>query len=334
MVGLATIATVIASQAMITGVFSLTQQAVQLGYLPRMQIVHTSSKTRGQIYLPRINWALMGACIGLVLAFGSSSRLAGAYGIAVTATMAISSLLYLFVVTMRWGWSWWKALLLVSLFLGFDGAFFGANLLKLLDGGWITLLLAGGITVIMATWRDGRKAIADRMLAQRLPFELFLRDVNRHHPHRVSGTAVFLTVSQQGVPAALLHFFKHTHVLYERVLLLSIAVVDVPFLGSHERVTLLDIGAGFFRVVARYGFMEKPDVPEIMLIVEGLGLSSPLVRTTYFLGRETLLTTGSSPMARWRKTIFALMSRNAQTAMSYYNIPVNRVVELGQQISL
>lgn len=334
MVGLATTATVIASQSMISGVYSLTQQAVQLGFLPRMQIVHTSSETQGQIYIPQVNWAMMVACLSVVLAFGNSNRLAGAYGIAVSATMGISSVLYFCVVTRRWGWSSWKALPLLMIFLVFDMAFFGANLLKLVDGGWFTILIASVVTLLMATWRDGRAAISRRMVESRLPVEVFLDDVARHVPQRVYGTSVYLTVSPVGTPPALLHFYKHAHVLHERVMLLSIQSADVPTVPTEERLQLKDLGQGFYRLIASYGFMERPKVPEIMKIASGMGLEMDPATTTYFLGRETLLTTGTSEMFLWRKKLFALMSRNAQTAMSYFSIPINRVVELGVQVEV
>lgn len=334
MVALATMATVIASQAMISGVFSLTQQAVQLGFLPRVRIIHTSMETRGQIYVPQMNWALMTACIGLVLIFGNSSRLAGAYGIAVTATMGITSVLYFFLVIRGWKWPLWKALPLVTLFLAFDLAFFGANLLKLLDGGWFTIAIALCVTTVMITWRDGRAALARRMLQTRMLIEPFVKDVSEQLPHRVPGTAVFLTVSADITPLALLHFYKHAHVLHEKVILLSIKSEDEPFVDKEERLHIDDLGQSFYRLTASYGFMEKPDVPEIMRLASNKGLATQPAATTYFLGRETLLTSGPAGMMHWRKNLFATMSRNAQSAMAYFNIPVDRVVELGIQVSL
>lgn len=334
MVALATMATVIASQAMISGVFSLTQQAVQLGFLPRVHIVHTSREIRGQIYVPQVNWALMIACIGLVLIFGNSSRLAAAYGIAVTATMGITSILYFFLVVRGWKWPLWKAVPLVALFLAFDLAFFGANLLKVLDGGWFTITIAICITIVMITWRDGRAALARRMLQTRMMIEPFVKDVGERHPHRVSGTAVFLTVSAEITPLALLHFYKHAHVLHEQVILLSIKSMDEPSVPKDERLRFDELGHGFYRLIATYGFMEKPDVLEIMRLASKKGLTTEPATTTYFLGRETLLTSGPYKMMHWRKNLFAAMSRNAQSAMGYFNIPVDRVVELGIQVTL
>jgi KUP system potassium uptake protein len=334
MVLLSTAATVIASQAMITGVYSLTQQAVQLGFFPRIHIVHTSPETQGQIYVDKINFALMAACISLVLVFKESSRLAGAYGIAVTATMAITSVLYFFVVRRIWNWPLWKALPLIALFLAFDIMFFGANLLKVLDGGWFTLAIALVITVAMATWRDGRAELSRKMQSDGLSMELFLKDIEAHNPLRVQGTAVFMTVSPTGVPSALLHHLRHNHVLHEKVIILSIRSADVPAIPVSERVKLQELGQGFYRVLAFYGYMETPNVPAVMKQVSRLGLHTELSATTFFLGRETLLTTGRSKMSRWRKSLFSFMSRNAQTPMTYFGLPPNRVVEIGIQVEL
>ena len=334
MVLLSTVATVIASQAMITGVYSLTQQAVQMGFFPRIHIVHTSSETQGQIYIKSINFALMVACISLVLVFGESSRLAGAYGIAVTATMGITSVLYFFVVRRVWHWSLWKALPLVAVFLVFDWTFFGANLLKVLDGGWFTLAIALAVTVAMATWRDGRAELSNKMQSSGLAMDLFLKDIETQKPTRVQGTAVFMTVSPTGVPSALLHHLRHNHVLHEKVIILSIRSVDVPSLPAGERIKIQELGQGFYRVFAFYGFMETPNVPKIMKQVSRLGLHTELAATTFFLGRETLLTTGRSKMGQWRKSLFTFMSRNAQTPMTYFGLPPNRVVEIGIQVEL
>lgn len=334
MVALATMATVIASQAMISGVFSLTQQAVQLGFLPRVRIVHTSSETRGQIFIPQVNWILMAACIGLVLVFGSSSRLAAAYGLAVTATMGITSVLYFFLVVRSWKWPLWRAVMVVSLFLAFDLAFFGANLLKILDGGWFTVAIALCVAISMVTWRDGRAALEDRMLETRLPIENFVKDVAERHPYRVSGDAVFMTVSADVTPLALLHFYKHAHVLHERVILLSVKSGDQPTIADRDRLRIDELGSNFYRVVATYGFMERPDVLKALRLASEKGLTLEPSSSTYFLGRETLLTNGPSRMMHWRKSLFAGMSRNAQSAMGYFGIPVDRVVELGTQIAL
>ncbi|MEW6753721.1 MAG: KUP/HAK/KT family potassium transporter [Candidatus Latescibacterota bacterium] len=334
MVALSTAATVIASQAMISGVFSLTQQAVQLGYLPRLRIVHTSSQTRGQIYVPQANWGLMLACIALVLAFRESSRLAAAYGIAVTATMGITSALFFVVVRRRWGWPLWQALPLLLLFLAFDLAYLGSNLLKVADGGWFTLAVAGAITVAMTTWRDGRAELGRKMRAVRFPIEWFVEDVERQHPQRTPGTAVFMTLSAEDTPLSLLHHFKHTRVLHEKVVLLSIAAADVPVVPARERLRVADLGQGFYGVVATYGFMEKPSAPEVLAQAAEHGLETRPFTTTYFLGRETLLTSGRSRMMRWRKELFSFISRNALTATAHFGIPPDRVIEIGVQLEL
>ncbi|MEW6753818.1 MAG: KUP/HAK/KT family potassium transporter [Candidatus Latescibacterota bacterium] len=334
MVALSTMATVIASQAMISGVFSLTQQAVQLGYLPRLRIVHTSSETRGQIYVPQVNYALMVVCLALVLGFRESSRLAAAYGLSVTATMAITSMLFFVVVTRAWGWRLWKAVPLVALFLAFDLSFFGSNLLKLADGGWITLAVAGSITIAMTTWRDGRAELARKMRSVRFPIEWFVEDVERQHPHRVSGTAVFMTLSAEDTPLALLHHFKHNQVLHQNVVLLSILSTDVPAVPPAERVLVVELGQGFYRVTAAYGFMERPSAPDVLETAAHYGLHARPFTTTYFLGRESLLTSGRARMMRWRKVLFSVMSRNAFTAPAYFGIPPDRVIEMGVQLEL
>lgn len=334
MVCLSTVATIIASQAMISGIFSITQQAIQLGLCPRLKIVHTSRETQGQIYIPGVNYAMMMACIGLVIAFKKSSGLAGAYGIAVTADMAFTSLLYFFVITRAWQWPVFKALPLVTLFLVFDVAYFSSNLLKLLDGGWVTLTIAAMIVIAMTTWKDGREALARRMLSSRLPVDLFLQDVEKQQPQRVRGTAVFMSVSPVGIPTSLLHHYKHNQMLHEKVVLLSIRWVDTPALPDSEKIQIEDYGQGFYRIVALYGFMEKADVSQIMRLASLRGLDVDLSTTTYFLSRESLLTTGDSKMMRWRKALFAYMSRNASTATTYFDVPPDRVVELGLQIQL
>ncbi|HQP31209.1 MAG TPA: potassium transporter Kup [Deltaproteobacteria bacterium] len=334
MVGLATIATIIASQALISGVFSLTQQAIQLGYCPRMRIMHTSSEKEGQIYIAGVNYTLMILCITVVLMFKESSGLAGAYGIAVTLTMTMTSLLYFVVITRTYGWPLWQALPIVGLFLFFDIPNVSGNLLKIVDGGWFTLLVAACVLTLMKTWKDGRKQLSRAMLKKRFPIELFLEDVAAHEVKRVFGTAVFMTVSPDGTPAALLHHVKHNHVLHEKVILLSIRTLDIPSVPACDRLKLDHLGQGFYRILADYGYMEKPNIPEIMDMVSLMVVGIEPATTTYFLGRETLLTTGTSKMAGWRKALFAFMSRNASNPTSYFGIPPNRVVELGAQIEL
>jgi KUP system potassium uptake protein len=330
---LSTIATIIASQAMISGVFSLSQQAVQLGYLPRVRVLHTSAGHRGQIYLPGVNWVMMVGCLGLVLAFQESTNLAGAYGIAVTATMGITSIIYYLVVTRLWNWPIWKAGLLVGLFLFFDVSYLSANLLKLIDGGWFTIGVAVLITICMTTWREGRKALAE-LLTPRLTIDLFLKDIEQKNPYRIPGTAVFMSVNPKGVPVALLHHYKHHKVLFEQVILLSIVTQDLPRIDPKERLTLEEFGQGFYRITALYGFMETPRVPEIMALAGRLGVKTQMAETTFFLGRESLFTSGKSRMAHWRKILFSMMSRNAMNPTNYFEIPPGRVIEIGTQIQL
>ena len=334
MVALATIATVIASQALISGAFSLTQQAIQLGFSPRIQIVHTSAEVKGQIYMPAVNFALMIACLLLVLSFKESGRLAGAYGLSVTATMSLTSGLFLVAALRVWRWPMWKALPLVSLFLLFDLSYFGANLFKIIDGGWITLVVAIVITVIFTTWKKGREDLKQRLSAERLPLEAFLADIARHGLPRVRGTAVFMTLSPEGTPPTLLHHVKHNHILHEHVVLLTIQSADVPTVSNAQRVRIGDLGQGFYRLTALYGYMETPNVPKIMKLAAGCGLPEEPAKMSFYLGRETLLTTGTSRMMRWRKSLFSFMSRNAANPTTFFGIPPNRVVELGSQVRL
>ena len=333
MVGLSTIATVIASQALISGVFSLTQQAIELGFCPHFLIVHTSRVIRGQIYMPAVNYTLMIACLGVVIGFRGSSGLAGAYGIAVTGTMTITSILYLIVITRVWRWSLWMAVPLVAVFLVFDLSYFGANLLKVKDGGWFTLLAAALFTTAMTTWRKGRSELI-RKFETRIPLKKFLEDNALHYLPRVQGTAIFMTITPDGTPPVLLQNLKYNKVLHEKVVLLSILPTDVPTVPARERVIVEDLGRGFYRVIAYNGFMQRPNVPEIMKLASNLGLPIDEAEMTYYLGRVSLFTTGDSKMMRWRKVLFVFMSRNAGTPAAYFGLPANRVVELGAQIQL
>ena len=335
MVALSTMATVIASQAMISGVYSLTQQAVQLGYCPRIHIVNTSAETKGQIYLPGVNNAMMVACLGLVLAFKSSSNLAGAYGIAVTATMGITSIIYFYVVHTLWRWSYWKTIPLIVLFLVFDVTYLSANMLKILDGGWFTLTVAGLIMLAIVTWRDGKQALGARYAAMGLPITLFLDSlVASDRPLRTPGAAVFMSVSSTGTPITLLHHYKHNKMLHELIILLSVTSTELPFVPRSSRLEVTSLGHGFFRIIARYGFMQTPSVPEIMELARAHGLDVTMESTSFYLGRETLLTGGQAEMAGWRKSLFAYMSRNAWNATTFFGIPPGRVVELGAQVEL
>ncbi|MCW5830955.1 MAG: potassium transporter Kup [Labilithrix sp.] len=334
LIGLATVAAIIASQAMISGAFSLTQQAVQLGYWPRVTIKHTSDRAVGQIYVPEVNFALLVGCIVLVLAFQDSSRFASAYGIAVTGTMSITSILF-YGVARRWGWSAFTAGGLVTLFLVFDLAFFGANVHKIADGGWFPVGVGIVMFTLMTTWRRGRELLGREFREQALPLDIFMADLAATNPHRVVGTAVFMTSSPDGAPPVMLHYFKHSKVLHEQVLLLSIATQHVPEITRLERVQQIeDLGQGFYRIRAQYGFMQTPNVLELMDICAEKGLETRETDTSYFLGRETLIMTKKKGMVRWRKMLFAVMSRNARPANAFFQIPPNRVVELGSQIEL
>jgi KUP system potassium uptake protein len=339
LVGIATLAAIVASQALISGAFSLTRQAVQLGYAPRVTIRHTSSREIGQIFLPEVNWALAAATIALVLGFRSSSSLAAAYGIAVTGTMAITTLLFHRVTRDLWGWSRWKAWPLTLVFLAVDLAFFGANLVKVEEGGWFPIVAAVAVYTTLSTWKRGREALAAMLGEAGLPLDLFLADVARKKPPRVPGTAVFMTGNLGTVSPILLHHLKHIKVLHERVVLTSLVTEEVPAVPEAERVRVRDLGSGFFQVVARYGFMETPDVPALLASLPRLSGPGPKLEvkpmeTTFFLGRETILPTGRARLARWRKRLFIVMARNAQTASAFFGLPPNRVVEMGAQIEL
>ncbi|MBL8602975.1 MAG: potassium transporter Kup [Myxococcales bacterium] len=334
MVAIATVATVVASQALISGAYSITQQAIQLGYWPRMTIVHTSNETEGQIYIPEINSFLMIACVLLVMTFRASSGLAAAYGIAVTGTMSITSILFYAVATGRWGWSPLKAGSLVGLFLVFDLAFFAANAVKIAQGGWFPLVVAAAIFTMMTTWKKGRAALGRYMIANTLPLDLFMADVRNTRPPRVKGTAVFMTGNPDGAPPVLLHHFKHNKVLHKQVVLLSVATEHRPEVPEADRVTIRDVGEGFFQVTARYGFMQTPNVLDVLASCEKRGLVIDKNDTSFFLGRETLLTTGRADLSHWRKALFSFLSRNARPANAFFQIPPNRVVELGTQVEL
>jgi KUP system potassium uptake protein len=333
-VAIATAATVVASQALISGVFSLTQQAVQLGFFPRVTIVHTSKHAEGQIYIPEVNWGLLVACMALVLTFRSSTALAAAYGIAVTGTMTITSIVYFVVVTRAWVWPAWKAAPLVLLFLSIDLSYFAANAAKFLDGGWFPILLGLGLFTIMTTWKRGRQELAAAFQKDVLPLDVFLADVAQVNPPRVNGTAVFMASNPKGTPAVLLHHFKHNQVLHKQIVLLSVGSEQVPEVPLERRVKVEPLGLGFFRIIVSYGFMQQPNVPLVLSTCKAEGFSIELRNTSYYLGRETLLSTGRSGMPRWRKALFAFISRNARPATAYFGLPPNRVVELGMQIDL
>ncbi len=331
-VAIATAATVIASQALISGAFSLTRQALQLGYLPRMTIVHTSGKTVGQIYIPEINWALMVACVWIVVSFGESSKLAAAYGVAVTGTMTITSILFYAAMSPRWGRV--TTGLLTAGFLVIDLSFFFANIAKIPHGGWLPLVIAALIYAVMTTWKKGRAALARYVLQAHVPLEAFIDDVRLRSPQRVNGTAVFMSLNPSATPAALLHNFKHNRIVHEQVVILSVATEPVPEVSADDRLSVCSLGEGFFQVIARYGFMETPDVPSIIERGRDAGIKTEKGATSFFLSRETLVTTRRRGMSRWRKMLFVFLSKNARSPTTYFSLPANSVVELGMHVEL
>ncbi|MCW3480223.1 low affinity potassium transporter Kup [Neisseriaceae bacterium JH1-16] len=331
---LATLATVIASQAVISGAYSLTRSAIQLGYCPRMKITHTSAREIGQIYLPFVNWALLVAVMVVVLTFRSSDNLAAAYGIAVTGTMAITSILFYVVARHEWKWSLPVAGGLTGLFLAFDLTFFSANLLKVTHGGWLPLAIGVVIFTLLSTWKRGRELLFERIQEHALPIDSFVENIEAYPPTRVEGTAVFLTGTTHGVPHALLHNLKHNKVLHERVVFLTVRTEDMSYVDDADRVQVEQLSPSFWRVIARYGFMESPDQQDILQHCEKAGLSLELMETSFFLSRETLISTARPGMARWREKLFVWMSKNALRATDFFQIPTNRAVELGAQVEL
>ena len=337
LVVVATIATVIASQAVISGAFSLTSQAMQLGYCPRIQVNFTSEREKGQIYVPNINWLLLLAVIIVVLGFRSSSHLASAYGIAVTLTMMIDTILAFVVVRALWKWSWPRAALFLLFFVVVDFAFFAANVTKVFDGGWFPLALGLSVFVLLSTWKRGRQLLQERLRRDSMPLDAFLASISAEAPQRVEGTGVFLTAHPQGVPRAMLHNLNHNKVLHQRVVLLQVVTEDVPHVPESERVRVETLPAGFHRVFVRYGFKDDPHVPRAMQLCAVQGLSFEMMETSFFLGRETVvrLPLATRPqVARWRQILFNWMFRNADTATAFFKIPPNRVVELGSQVEL
>ena len=334
LVVMATMATVIASQAIISGVFSLTRQAIQLGYLPRMQIVHTSQAEIGQVYMPTVNWTLMFCTIALVIGFRSSTNLAGAYGVAVSTTMIITTILAYVVARDQLHWSVLLAGAITAGFLFGDLAFLGANLFKIADGGWFPLLIAAVVFTIMTTWRRGRTILNSRLREGALSPEVFVTSLRGHAPVRVPGTAVFMHRSRDVIPSALLHSLKHYKALHKQVILLTVVSEEVSHLRDDERLQLEDLGEGIYRITCRYGYMEEPDIPALLeRVSREWHMSIPPMDTTYFLGRETLIVTSrKSGMATWREKLFASMTRNAESAARFFSLPPNRVVELGAQI--
>ena len=335
MVVLATLAAVIASQAIISGAFSLTMQAIQLGYAPRLKVLYTSARIIGQIYVPVVNWILMFCCIGLVLGFGSSSHLAAAYGVAITTTMLITTVLFYFVAQRRWKWPAAVALPVATFFISIDLAFFGANMLKVTHGGWFPLLASSAILFLMLTWRKGRRILREHLGDICIPLDMLLSDLKSQRIRRVPGTAVYMSGNRCGTPLALLHNLTHNQVLHEQVVLLTVRTEEVPYLtNKKDRIALEKLEEGFWRASVHFGFMEKPDVPAALRLVRQKELRFDPMRTTFFIGRETILATRKLGLSRWRGSLFAWMTRNAGDVTSYFCLPPNGVVELGARVEM
>ena len=335
MVVLSTLATVIASQAVISGVFSLSRQAVQLGYSPRLEIKHTSDEEEGQIYIPRANWGLLVAIIALVVGFKSSTNLAAAYGIAVTGTMAATTVLALVVARFQWKWPLALCLAMGAGFLVVDLAFFGANLLKVTAGGWFPLAVGAAMFLLMATWRRGRQILNKRLAEGAMPLDLFLKQQkDSTNIIRVRGTAIFMTGDTQTVPIALLHNLKHNKALHQRVVFMTVQTEDIPRVAARDRVVVEGLAEGFYRITVRYGFVQEPDIPKVLRLCKAFGLEFDMMDTSFFLGRETLISSVHPEMAEWRERLFVVMSRNAVSATDFFRIPAGRVVELGTQVQL
>jgi KUP system potassium uptake protein len=335
MIALATAATVIASQATISGAYSITKQAIQLGYLPRMNILHTSAKEMGQVYLPAVNWVLLAAVIAAVAGFGSSSRLASAYGVAVMGTMLITTFLTFFVIRYNWGYSLWLCLLATGSFIVVDLAFFSASLLKVFDGGWFPLVMGGAVFTLMVTWRRGREILLARLRQSSVPLDMFLKSLMRNPPLRVPGTAVFLTSTPGAVPHALLHNLVHNKVLHERVVFLTVVIRDVPWVPPKERVSIADLGNNCFQLSVYFGFKDRPDVMQALEQCREHELEFRPLETSFFLSRETVVASiRYEGMALWRERLFSAMARNAGSPVEYFNLPTNRVIELGTQIEI
>ncbi|MFL6773451.1 MAG: potassium transporter Kup, partial [Sphingomicrobium sp.] len=334
LVGIATIATIIASQAVISGAFSVTHQAVQLGFLPRLRTEHTSEKAAGQIYIPAVNWGLLAMVIILVLGFRESGRLASAYGIAVTGTMLITTVMLGFLVFQIWSWNRLLATATIGTFLLVDGTYFASNITKIPDGGWFPLLVAAISFTILTTWAKGRQLMRERLERDALPLPVFIKSTAAS-VHRVKGTSVFLSASANNVPAALLHNLKHNQVLHQRVILLNVKVEEVPHVPLEKRVEIHDAGHGFYRVILHYGFMEEVDIPRDLAGIKTCGAAFNMMSTSFFLGRQKLVASKKvGGMALWREKLFAWMLKSSESAMEFFKLPTNRVIELGSQLQI
>jgi KUP system potassium uptake protein len=334
LVVLATAAAIIASQALISGSFSITRQAIQLGLAPRLDVEHTSVHEMGQIYVPQVNWALMVATLCVVIGFGSSSAVAAAYGIAVTLTMIITVMLLYVIMTERWHWPQPAAIGIVAVFLIIDVAFFGANALKIVQGGWVTLAVAAFLFTLMTTWRTGRRLVAERLTARAIPLEEFIAAVTATPPPRVPGTAVFMTAQPHGTPPALAHNLRYNKILHGHVVVLTVSTAQTPHVATEQRITITPLGHNVFDLRVQYGFMEDPNVPDALLQARQAGLDLDPDDVTYFLGRETIIVTRRRGMAIWREKLFVLMARNAVRATAFFRLPPERVVELGVQVEM
>ena len=333
LVGIATLATIIASQAVISGAFSVTHQAVQLGFLPRLRTLQTSAKAAGQIYIPAVNWTLLAMVILLVLTFRESTNLASAYGIAVTGTMLITTVMLSFLVFQVWKWNRLLAGAVIGSFFIIDGLYFASNITKVPDGGWFPLVVAGVSFTVLTTWAKGRALMRRRLDEDALPLPVFVKSAAAS-AHRVRGTAVFLSSSTDRIPSALLHNLKHNQVLHERVLILTVKVEDVPQVDPAERVTVHDIGHGFYQLILRYGFMEEVDLPRDLARIDTCGMPFNMMSTSFFLGRQKLVASRRAGMAPWRERLFAWMLKSSESAMEFFRLPTNRVVELGSQLEI
>jgi KUP system potassium uptake protein len=331
---LATAAAIIASQAVISGAFSLTRAAIQMGYCPRLTILHTSERAIGQIYVPFINWMLLAAIIALVVGFRNSDNLAGAYGIAVTMAMLIDSILIFVVMRRLWNWPVWLSVLITTPLLLIDLTFLASNSLKIPEGGWFPLLIGGIVFTLLTTWKRGRALLMHRLAEDAMPLDLFIQSIEASPPTRVPGTAIFMTSTQNRVPHALLHNLKHNKVLHERVVFLTIVTGDIPYVPAEERYEIAPLGCNFFRMVAHYGFKDDPDVPELLEDCGRRGFVFDMMETSFFVSRETLIATVTPGMALWREKLFVSMSKNATKASEFFQVPTNRVVELGTQVEL
>jgi KUP system potassium uptake protein len=334
LVFIATAATIIASQAVISGAFSITHQAVQLGFLPRLKTRHTSESAAGQIYIPVVNWSLLAMVVLLVLGFRESTRLASAYGIAVTGTMLITTAMLGVLVFQVWRWNRIVAAVTIGLFALVDGAFFASNITKIADGGWFPLVMAAVIFVVLTTWATGRRLMRERLTEGELPLPIFIKSTARS-VHRVRGTSVFLSASAETVPPALLHNLKHNQVLHERVLILTVVVEDVPYMPASKRLEVEDAGSGFYRVTVHYGFMDEPDIPGELARSRECGPTFDMMSTSFFLGRQKLIASNERRgMARWRERLFAWMLKSSESAMEFFKLPTGRVTELGSQLRI